>query len=294
MTNLFKRFFTHKSKFLLIILCLLGMVFSYSCSCRNETTKPPVTDDNGDTLTGGRNNNKGGTEYDPDTVLSRGFMVVNSAGTDTSYPIDITVNNARYDLTFSGDLTADDFDLTTRGTIKIKTDKLTSITSDKNVTITVNYKNNSLMGENDTLSKQKDDFPITVKRATKVEKNEIMQKFKTALNLQIGEHIFKGDAPATKLENTTITMTTEKVDGEDTDLLSVGGFKEKTIDKLTGNAELKKYFDDGGITLKDGYTGKDTQIASYRVLYTPKPEYEIDTPNSFLIELKIMKGKWTD
>ena len=36
MTNLFKRFFTHKSKFLLIILCLLGMVFSYSCSCRND------------------------------------------------------------------------------------------------------------------------------------------------------------------------------------------------------------------------------------------------------------------
>ena len=40
MTNLFKRFFTHKSKFLLIILCLLGMVFSYSCSCRNDSTGP--------------------------------------------------------------------------------------------------------------------------------------------------------------------------------------------------------------------------------------------------------------
>lgn len=40
MTNLFKRFFTHKSKFLLIILCLLGMVFSYSCSCRNDSTNP--------------------------------------------------------------------------------------------------------------------------------------------------------------------------------------------------------------------------------------------------------------
>lgn len=35
MTNLFKRFFTHKSKFLLIILCLLGLAFSYSCTCRN-------------------------------------------------------------------------------------------------------------------------------------------------------------------------------------------------------------------------------------------------------------------
>ena len=41
MTNLFKRFFTHKSKFLLIILCLLGMVFSYSCSCRDNPYEPP-------------------------------------------------------------------------------------------------------------------------------------------------------------------------------------------------------------------------------------------------------------
>ena len=36
MTNLFKRFFTHKSKFLLIIISLLGLAFSYSCSCRDN------------------------------------------------------------------------------------------------------------------------------------------------------------------------------------------------------------------------------------------------------------------
>ena len=36
-----------KSKILLIILCLLALVFSYSCSCRNEATKPPVDNDAG-------------------------------------------------------------------------------------------------------------------------------------------------------------------------------------------------------------------------------------------------------
>lgn len=40
MTNLFKRFFTHKSKFLLIIISLLGLAFSYSCSCRDNPYKP--------------------------------------------------------------------------------------------------------------------------------------------------------------------------------------------------------------------------------------------------------------
>ena len=41
MTNLFKRFFTHKSKFLLIIISLLGLAFSYSCSCRDNPYEPP-------------------------------------------------------------------------------------------------------------------------------------------------------------------------------------------------------------------------------------------------------------
>lgn len=63
MTNLFKRFFTHKSKFLLIILCLLGMVFSYSCSCR------------ADKVTGG-----GGPEGETDDVAGTFKASVNADG----------------------------------------------------------------------------------------------------------------------------------------------------------------------------------------------------------------------
>ena len=39
MTNL-KTIFKQKSKLLLIVLSLLGMIFSYSCSCRNNSTAP--------------------------------------------------------------------------------------------------------------------------------------------------------------------------------------------------------------------------------------------------------------
>ena len=44
MTNLIKRVFTHKSKLLLTLLCILGLVFSYSCNCRNNSTAPDNTD----------------------------------------------------------------------------------------------------------------------------------------------------------------------------------------------------------------------------------------------------------
>ena len=66
-------------------------------------------------------------------------MVVNFARRIRAI-IDITVNDARYDLTFNGDLTEEDFDLMKKW----------------------DYKNNSLMGEKDTLSTNKHEFQITV------------------------------------------------------------------------------------------------------------------------------------
>ena len=44
MTNL-KTIFKQKSKLLLIVLSLLGMLFSYSCSCRNNSTAPNTPED---------------------------------------------------------------------------------------------------------------------------------------------------------------------------------------------------------------------------------------------------------
>ena len=49
MTNL-KTIFKQKSKLLLIVLSLLGMIFSYSCSCRNDSTKPPIEEDQSGTF----------------------------------------------------------------------------------------------------------------------------------------------------------------------------------------------------------------------------------------------------
>ena len=63
MTNrIIKKSHFAKSKILLTIICILGLVFSYSCNCRNNSTAPGDGGGNGDTgnsgLTGGSNDLK--------------------------------------------------------------------------------------------------------------------------------------------------------------------------------------------------------------------------------------------
>ena len=82
MTNLkTKKSHFAKSKILLIILCIFGLAFSYSCSCRDDNPyqpEKPEIDNNG--LTGGVDNGQGGKVYTPSVELSTNFMVVNSKG----------------------------------------------------------------------------------------------------------------------------------------------------------------------------------------------------------------------
>lgn len=116
MTNL-KRVFTHKSKFLLTILCLLGLAFSYSCSCRDDNPYKPddgVNEkDNNSGLTGRKSNVSGGYEYKPETHLSTHIMVLSSDGKATS-KISITLINDDIDentWTIDGEgITKEDFD----------------------------------------------------------------------------------------------------------------------------------------------------------------------------------------
>ncbi len=180
MTNLFKRFFTHKSKFLLIILCLLGLAFSYSCSCRNESTGPKWEDDDkkdGNTLTGGVDNDKGGKTYTPGATLSRNSIIVKSDASDTSYPINVTVTNA--DLDYSswtisgGSLTKADFDFA-NGVLKVKQEKLASVKDTKETyNLTLKFITNSLFGENDTLSKETEEKTFELIKAQKKTLTEV-------------------------------------------------------------------------------------------------------------------------
>ncbi|WP_432633701.1 hypothetical protein [Brachyspira sp.] len=299
MSNLFKRFFTHKSKFLLIILCLLGLTFSYSCSCRNESTGPKWGDDDkkdGNTLTGGIDNGQGGKVYTPGTKLSRTLMVVNSKATDTSYPIGITVTNADYTWEVSGDLVSDTFEVKD-GNLKVKGEKLGDITAKKSAKLTINYKKNSEFGDKDTLSKDSDTFDIEVTKAENLDKQTLGDNIRKAINAQFssGKYIFTGELSSTSSSDTTkISIKNNSNTHSDKDKASAGTVKELILNQLHANTTLQKYFEQDGIKFKDGYNGKGTQSATFTILLTPKPEYEIDIPQSFILELDATKGEWVD
>ena len=157
-----KTIFKQKSKILLIIICIFGLAFSYSCSCRNESTGPKLEDDDkkdGNTLTGGVDNGKGGKQYTPSATLSRSLMVVKSDASDTSYPITITVENADVDFNSStisgGSLTKEDFEFA-NGVLKVKREKLASVNNKETYKLILKFKPSSLFGANDTLSTDTD------------------------------------------------------------------------------------------------------------------------------------------
>ena len=124
MLNHNKRLIKSKSKILLLALCIFGLLFSYSCNCRNNSTAPV--------------DNTEPKVYTPATTLSRTLMVVKSDGSDTSLPIGITISDASYTWEVSGDLTTDTFEIVD-GNLKVKQEKLADITVDKKTaTRTVN------------------------------------------------------------------------------------------------------------------------------------------------------------
>ena len=116
MLNHNKRLIKSKSKILLLALCIFGLLFSYSCNCRNNSTAP--VDDT-------PQKTPDPTVLIPSISLSRELMVVDSGGTKTTKGITLTVANADIDtfsITDDGSLglTKDDFSLT-EGVLSLNT-----------------------------------------------------------------------------------------------------------------------------------------------------------------------------
>ena len=131
MRNQTKRVFTHKSKVFLTILCMLGLVFSWSCSCKNRVSDP----------TGGDNGDKG---PDGETIIRTNggavsgtyTIAVASDGNSVKTAATVKFLNATGKLeaitdTDSTTLTLDDFAYTgTTLTLKDATETRAKITWD--------------------------------------------------------------------------------------------------------------------------------------------------------------------
>ena len=230
MTNL------KKSKIFLIILCLFGMAFSYSCSCRDNPYEPPK-ETNTNTLVGGKDNGSGGLLYTVTSTLSRNLMVVNSDGTDTTFPITVTVVNADIsNFTVSG---INGLELeNNNGTFKVKSGFNNIQNSETEVTLSLNYKKKSAATEKDTISPDKEDLKIKVIKATKI-----------SLDNQV-KNIFgsKGDIRAMTVNGVTFLVDGVTVDGTKFTLDTVGAdnsdksdYETKKIGKeFFGSDELWK------------------------------------------------------
>ena len=181
MTNLkTKKSHFAKSKILLTIICILGLVFSYSCSCRNNSTAPNTPEVNTQTNT----NNI----IIPSSKLSRQLMVVNSGGTATSKSITITVNNAdldniNFDISSPAGFTKDNFDIT---------DNILTLTggfgnvdnTEKDVTITLKYNKKADAEKDATLSPSSEEKTFKITQAEKLDATKltpVVQKASTSL-----------------------------------------------------------------------------------------------------------------
>ena len=268
-----------KSKILLLALCIFGLVFSYSCSCRNSPTNPDNTDPK---------------VYTPATTLSRTLMVVKSDGSDTSLPIGITVSDASYTWEVSGDLTTDTFEIVD-GNLKVKQEKLADITADKKTaTLTVNYQKLPTFKENDTLSKESDTFNIEVVKATAVTKTRLDTIIKKEPIIQVGEY---GFITSTAKNGTLTAQNSLELKGNDAldPNYFISELKRKFLMDKTKVSEYGVIYTD--VTLdkmmpEDG----NAETISFKLKFILTPEY--DGECYYVLELKAVssvdnKGKWS-
>ncbi|TKZ35417.1 hypothetical protein [Brachyspira catarrhinii] len=319
MTNL-KTIFKQKSKLLLTFLCLLGMLFSYSCSCRNRATQPPVTTDTNtstpppvtaDTgLTGGVDNGSGGLLYTVSSTLSRNLMVVNSDGTDTTFPITVTVVNADISSFIVSGIDGLELE-NNNGAFKVKNGFNNIQNSETEVTLSLNYKKKAAAKEKDTISPDKEDLIIKVIKATKI-----------SLDNQV-KNIFgsKGDIRAMNVDGVTFLVDSVTLEGTKFILDTVGAdnttgndYETKKIGKeFFGSDELlkqlKKSILTGGslvnyvseITYNKTLPNGDAQVFYYTLTTKDDDSLEFDN-KEFSVEIKNDKHsttgrlaiEWTD
>ena len=191
-----KTIFKQKSKVFLTILCMLGLVFSWSCSCKNRVSDP--TGDNGDKGPDGETiiRTNGGA------VSGSYQIVVASAGDTVSTTATVKFLNATGELTAITDtdsttLTVDDFDYTgttltfkkdTTDASKIDTtvkDKITwAGTETRKVKATFSLKPTAT---NVDLTTTTQDVEIEIKKIQKFENNNFGDFLKQLEKISVGD-----------------------------------------------------------------------------------------------------------
>ena len=301
MTNLkTKKSHFAKSKILLIVLCIFGLAFSYSCSCRDDNPYQPDNPEiNNNGLNGGLDNGQGGKVYTPSVELSTNFMVVNSRGDGMKTTISaINLKNATVKSVSlnNQNITLEHKD----GVISITKGFEQITTSKKAFELTIEFGNHADATEKDTLSTPNKKFNIEIIKATKITIDDkigkLFQPDDPDFQFLKGNHQFnfklakKWDKANFKLELQDNHNDRDTL-GQD---VSVGTFK-KDVEKLwqTKSPEYTNCCD--GVTWTDAQ-GAGTPTLTVYLKFKFKAEIEVDNPNQ---EYEIVaplggKGKWVN
>ena len=260
MTNL-KTIFKQKSKLLLIVLSLLGMIFSYSCSCRS------------DRITGG-----GGEENDGGTIttsisISDKLMVANSTGDGMKKDgITVSITGASADVdtfTISGltDLTEKNFELK-NGVLKLVSGFDKPTTNKEIATLVVDYKKKS---SSDTLDHDKGTNTFELVKVTVKTMQDIKEIFTEDLGDFISPVSFKFKSGG-KIEGNNYQVDVEGIDDDN----NVGSYEtqkigknvfgsDKLLNRLKSSVTKRDYLKD--ITYVENKPNGDNQIFYYNLVF---------------------------
>ena len=260
MTNL-KTIFKQKSKLLLIVLSLLGMIFSYSCSCRS------------DRITGG-----GGEENDGGTIttsisISDKLMVANSTGDGMKKDgITVSITGASADVdtfTISGltDLTEKNFELK-NGVLKLVSGFDKPTTTKETATLVVDYKKKL---SSDTLDHDKGTNTFELVKVTVKTMKDIEEIFTEDLGDFINPVSFKFKSGG-KIDGNNYQVDVEGIDDDN----NVGSYETKKIGKdvfgsdkllnrLKSSVTKRDYLKD--ITYVENKPNGDNQIFYYNLVF---------------------------
>ena len=274
-----------KSKLFITILCIFGLLFSYSCSCKNRVSNPD------DTPT------EGGSVITPSITLSTNLMVIDNAGTQTKESITITVDNADFviaDITGVEGLTKDNFELA-NGVLSLKSGFDKVATTEKTLTLAVNYQKKSTAGANDTLSKTTDSKTFNVVKVEKFDnQSDILQNIISSLGIKMGSkrvsfnfsEVGKAGVDSISLENTYTTEVKAECDAQE----FVNDILINDAISIKKNDNYKKYFDDVTGTYSIGET--DKSILTIELTFSPKSIYEFGNVKYTITLNSNGKGDW--
>ena len=275
-----------KSKLFITILCIFGLLFSYSCSCKNRVSNPD------DTPT------EGGSVITPSITLSTNLMVIDNAGTQTKESITITVDNADFviaDITGVEGLTKDNFELA-NGVLSLKSGFDKVATTEKTLTLAVNYQKKSTAGANDTLSKTTDSKTFNVVKVEKFDnQSDILQNIISSLGVMQGSkrvsfnfsEVGKAGVDSISLENTLHNEAKADCNAQEylDDILI--NYPQQSI---KNNDNYKKYFDD--VTGTYSIDEANKSILTIELTFSPKSIYEFGNVKYTITLNSNGKGDW--